>query len=136
MNSKSRTSEKPPCECTQVCKAATEFLAQLQALFLGQPANAKSSGQPTDEVSSNSLLSPLLTVAEGAVVANRTPSALRHMIFQAEAHAQLDDHPETSGFMNCIVRPPGTRRVFLHRERLLALVESWAATQEPIQAKE
>lgn len=128
MSSTSLTSDKPPCECTKVRKAAIEFFAQLQTFIYRQPTDSKSAAKPTDLGASDILLSPLLTVTEAAVVANRTPSAIRHMIFQAEAHAELDDEAMTADFRNCIVRPPRSRRVFLHRERLMKLIDSWSTS--------
>ncbi len=128
MNSKSPTSTKPPCECTQARKAAMEFFAQLQTVHFGQPTDSSSAGQPTGVGASGTPVSPLLTVKEGAPLLNRTESAVRHMIFQAESYAQLEDQADTSGFLECIVRPPATRRVFLHRERLLKLIDSWSTS--------
>ena len=136
MSIKQLSSDKPPCECSQVRKAAMEFLAHLQTVISDPSQVTKSEGQPTGMSASVAPLSPLVTVKEGAPILNRTESATRHMIFQSEAYAQLDDKAQTSGFFQCIVRPPGTRRVFLHRERLVALVESWAPTQQTNTEKE
>lgn len=119
-----------------VFNAIEELIDQLSHLIKSQPDVAIATDHQPVAATEDPQPSPLATVSQAAPIMNRTPGAIRHMIFQAEAGALLNDPAIDKGFLACIVRPPRTRRVFLHRERLLALVESWASTQEPIQTKE
>ena len=68
----------------------------------------------------------LLSVSQGAQILGKTSGAVRHMIFNAEAYRTKPELCAHRGFLECIVRPPGERRVFLHRDKLLALIDSWA----------
>lgn len=67
----------------------------------------------------------LLTVAQAAVLMGITQGAVRHMIFNVEAYRSNPSLSKHQGFLDCIVRPPGVGRVFIHRAKLLNLIASW-----------
>lgn len=101
-----------PCACTD---AAT--LSVIRKLLVSEctPTNVEQRMTADTE-------SALLTVAEAAKAFNRSPSAIRHLIFQAES-TQASSAGGLKGFRDCIVRPFGQRRVFIHKNRLQALID-------------
>ena len=136
MNLKTPRRDRSAGNLSPVFNAVKDLLDQLSHLVESQPDIAIATEHQPVTATKDPQPSPLATVNQAAPIMNRTPSAIRHMIFQAEAGALLSDPAIDKGFLACIVRPPRTRRVFLHRERLLALVESWTSTQKTNQAKE
>lgn len=62
-----------------------------------------------------------LTIEEAATKFPFSASAIRHLVFQAEAYAK-DPKPglKSNGFLSVIVRRPGVRRVFLDEKRFMA----------------
>jgi hypothetical protein len=67
-----------------------------------------------------------LTVKQTAQRYPYSEGALRHLIWEAEAYAK---HPKSglksNGFLNCIVRPEGARRVLINAEKF----EHWLQGQ-------
>jgi hypothetical protein len=87
------------------------------------PKHEKHNG--SDKRKQGQLAPILLTVAQAATLMGSTQGAIRHMIFNAEAYRSNPSLSKYRGFLECIVRPPGVGRVFIHREKLLNLIASW-----------
>jgi hypothetical protein len=120
----------PSFNLSPVFNAIEELLDQLSHLVESQPYIAIATDRLPVMAPGDPQTSPLFTINEGADFMHITPGAVRHKIFQAEASALLSDPKADTGFLECIVRPPGTRRVFLHRERLMKLIDSWSTSSD------
>lgn len=71
-----------------------------------------------------------LTITETAKRYPYTEGALRHLVFQAEQYAKYPkDGLKSNGFLACIVRPQGARRVLIDAEQF----ERWLQGSGPAQ---
>lgn len=72
-----------------------------------------------------------LTIKEAASLFPFSEGAIRHLVFSAEGTAKFPKSGlRANGFIDCIYRPPGQRRVFLDRVALINWVASGSGAQK------
>ncbi len=65
-----------------------------------------------------------LTVKEAASLFPYTEGAIRHLIFASEGRARYASLKSDGGFINCIFRPPGQRRILIDQPAFAAWIAS------------
>ena len=103
---------------------------QQQPAGIGKVHRERAKKADTPPLSPNE--KPVLSISEAAVIGPYSQGALRHLIFQAEGWSRFPDGKQrrANGFEQCVIRPPGQRRIFIDRMKYLQwLTQNLGATK-------